>query len=549
MLQTKFYISVFIIILLSACAQIVSPDGGPRDIIPPKIVSSSPINQSTGFNGNQLVLVFDEYVTLKEVKKEVVISPPLAKFPEFTLKGKKLIIPFVETLKENTTYTFNFGKAIVDLNENNVLDSNVFVFSTGEIIDNATIKGQIKQALDLKPAKEILVMLYKETEDSVPSKERPYYATVSKEDGTYKIENIAKGCYKIFALADENNNMLFDQPTEGTGFLDTLVCIDSLTVLDLKIFNESTEKTYLKKSKHDSYGSIQLFFSATTKNLIINHEFDVETSNKKEMVIIEKSQKSDSIVYWFMPPEDAKSITLYVKDEENEINDTLEFDVKSFSSLYQIKKKEKDTILPTEKIQVNIFEGAKMDLNKSLKVKSKFPITSYSKEKIILKQFDKEIPLKFDMQEGKPRDLILFDSEWIQDSSYQLIILPGAIQNVYDIAFVDTVKVNFKTKTEVDYSTLGIKIKTKNENQNFVIELLDASKKPLQSKTVKNNEVYFDYLNAASYGLKLIYDDNQSGDWTSGNYYQKKQAEKIIFHPNNFDVKAGWDMELEWIVE
>jgi hypothetical protein len=89
----------------------------------------------------------------------------------------------------------------------------------------------------------------------------------------------------------------------------------------------------------------------------------------------------------------------------------------------------------------------------------------------------------------------------------------------------------------------------KTNSKNFVVELLDASKKPIQSKIAKDNKVYFEYLNAASYSLKLIFDEDQSGEWTTGNYYNKKQAEKIIFYPENIDVKAGWDMELDWIIE
>ena len=549
-IENYFYFLITVFLLIS-CAQIVVPDGGEVDRVPPKVLSSLPINQSVNFKGNELVLVFDEYVQIKDAKKEVIISPPLNKFPEFNLKGKKLIIPFGEELKKNTTYTFNFGNAIVDLNENNVLDSNIFVFSTGDSIDNAVVKGNVKFAEDLKPAEDVLVMLYKDTTDSVQSLEKPYYATITKEDGSYRIENVAKGCYKIFALIDENANMLFDQPTETVGFSDSLVCVDTLSNRDIYVFEPSLKKTYLKKSKHESYGKIALYFSNNVDSSInIYHEYDIEVSNKKEFSLIEKTENNDTLYYWFQAPEGVENLVLYVNDTVNKINDTLEFAIKNFESLYKINKKEKDTVFPTEKIKINVAEGAKFDLNRELSLTSVYPINSFNKNNFIITQGADTIKFNLKANISQPRRLVFSDFEWLQDSSYTIMVFPYAIDNIYGIPFKDTLKVNFKTKSELDYTTLSIDVKTDLYTQkNLVIELLDDNKKFIASQKVKNNKVYFDYLKGGKYFLKLIFDDDNSGDWTSGDFYKKRKAEEIFFYPKKIELQTGWDMELKWDID
>ena len=137
--------------VLASCAQQVTPKGGPKDQTPPKITGSTPENYSTNFTGNTIELEFDEFVQLRNIKQAMVISPPLAKQPETKLRGKRLTITFEDTLRPNTTYIFNLGDGVQDITENNPLDSNVFVFSTGDFLDSLTVTGRIKQAIDLKP--------------------------------------------------------------------------------------------------------------------------------------------------------------------------------------------------------------------------------------------------------------------------------------------------------------------------------------------------------------------------------------------------------------
>ena len=153
MIKTKLilWLSLFFV----SCAQIVAPTGGAKDVVSPKIIKSTPQNFAVNYKEKSFSLVFDEYIQVRNWNK-VIFSPPLKSISEYSLNGKKLTVSWEDTLLDNTTYTVNFGKSILDNNEGNPLDSNVFVFSTGEKIDLSSISGSIANAIDHKAQKNVL---------------------------------------------------------------------------------------------------------------------------------------------------------------------------------------------------------------------------------------------------------------------------------------------------------------------------------------------------------------------------------------------------------
>ena len=59
--------------LLLRCANVVSPTGGPKDDTPPVVLSTSPNNNSVNFTDKTIHITFDEYVTLDNPTKNVLI--------------------------------------------------------------------------------------------------------------------------------------------------------------------------------------------------------------------------------------------------------------------------------------------------------------------------------------------------------------------------------------------------------------------------------------------------------------------------------------------
>ena len=143
------------------------PTGGPKDETPPRVMKSVPENGAMNFSKQEIQVDFDENISLEKVTEEVVVSPPQQKAPDIRAQGKRLVVAFEDTLESGTTYTIDFGNAIVDLNEKNPLSGYTFSFSTGGDIDTLAIAGILINAEDLNPVSGIIVGIYAEHDDSV----------------------------------------------------------------------------------------------------------------------------------------------------------------------------------------------------------------------------------------------------------------------------------------------------------------------------------------------------------------------------------------------
>ena len=142
-------IALLCILILAACASIGSPDGGPRDFTPPKVVKCQPANMSVNNRDKKLTLTFDEFIVLENASEKVVVSPPQKEMPEIRTSGKRIHITLNDSLKENTTYTVDFSDAIVDNNEGNPMGNFTYAFSTGTEIDTMEVSGTLLEAENL----------------------------------------------------------------------------------------------------------------------------------------------------------------------------------------------------------------------------------------------------------------------------------------------------------------------------------------------------------------------------------------------------------------
>ncbi len=223
-LVKKHVVELLVLLVLAvACANPMSPTGGPKDETPPKVIKSSPPNFSTNFKENEIVITFDEYINLKDINTQLIISPPVQELPDFRNKGKSLVVKFKEPWRSETTYNIFFGDAIVDITEGNPLGGYKFTFSTGDVLDSMMIKGKIINAFNLTPVKGAFVMLYDTVFDSIPYKQLPYYIAKTTENGDFELSNLRNKKYLIFGLTDLNANYLFDSNNEEISFIDSLI--------------------------------------------------------------------------------------------------------------------------------------------------------------------------------------------------------------------------------------------------------------------------------------------------------------------------------------
>ncbi|NJO02923.1 MAG: hypothetical protein HC880_15695 [Bacteroidia bacterium] len=221
--------------------------GGPKDTLSPFVVRSIPPNQSTNFRGELFIVEFNEWVRAEKLRQELIITPPNTQYSHKTLKNR-LEIKFEDPLLENTTYSFNFRKAVEDITEGNVAvmdtldyDALKIAFSTGDVIDSMSVGGQVLGLLNNKPIVGALVSLYNQEDTLQYNQDKPYYFTLTDENGFFNMENIAAGSYNIYAFLDKNNDLIYQEP-EAVGFqVEPLVFSDTLTAIggvNLKIASE-----------------------------------------------------------------------------------------------------------------------------------------------------------------------------------------------------------------------------------------------------------------------------------------------------------------------
>lgn len=535
MIRVQINIIIYIgLILLISCAQQQAPSGGPKDNVPPKLIGSYPQNFSTAFDAETITLDFDEFIQLKSFKKQVVVSPPLKESLETKIKGKSLVISLPDSLKENVTYVINFGDGITDITEFNPLDSNLFVFSTGNYIDSLSIQGDFRDAKSLKKLEGVVLMLYNSDLDSLPYKEIPTYVSKSDKTGKFKVPYLNEGNYKVFALEDKNGNYLYDTQ-ELIGFLDTLVNPKDSVDIRVNIFQEDIEIQYLKNYSFYYPGKLRLDFNLPPKNVEIN---PLNFSFKKAWFIKELMESSDSAIFWMtdLPSQDSLEIEITADDFKDTILiSKLKMD--SLSSAFTIKH---------DQIRLSPFRLHSIQTN--------IPIKEINMDSVVGKIDTIISIIKMGVQEGDFRSIQLTDSliEW---GEYEFAFYPGALQSIFGDFNKDTLRLKFRPPGKGQFAQLNVSLSLE-VNSDAFIEIYNQSDKELKKaiekvkmQKSKKQIANFGHLKAAKYRMKLTIDKNGDGEWTTGNYLEHIQPERVYLYDGSVEVKAGFDLDLEWVIE
>lgn len=512
----------WLIVLLVSCAQVVAPTGGPKDVSPPVILKQSPESNSLNFTANGFTLSFDEYVQLRNLKDELIVSPPLKYAIDTRIKGKNLEVEWEDTLKENTTYLFNFGSSLVDVAEANPIVDYKYVFSTGAEIDTAYLEGKVIDAFEKSPVKGALVQLYADYSDSIPLKEVPTYLARTNASGAYRIDNIKIGRYKAFVLEDANKNYLFDRPDEKIAFSNDLITIsDSVNRLDFRAFQEDFEKQYVDKTIEEEAKSTLLFNRSYDSLQITGIGFDISNNTNW----IEYLPNSDTAIIWWNKDLDT-TLQIEVFDYKN-LRDTLSIKVGMLKSKLKSKWDRRQAY----------FESPIIEWNR--------PISNIDTNKILLLNKD-SLPQAFQIQLAYKPNLLKVLANFQEDSSYQLILLPEAITDLYGQQNDSTV-IDFKFDNERDYGSLSIQVEDSLIGAKL-LQLYLGKDKLIREVKLLANSYTFEHLKAGDYSMKLIYDQNNNGAWDTGNYLEGIQAERVVLFKESITIRSNWDKELKWII-
>lgn len=518
------HIVFFVFLMIVSCAKRGTITGGDKDILPPKITFSSPKNLSTNFNQKEIKIYFNEYVMVKDLQKQLIVSPPL-KTPLTVLPqggvSKYITIKIADTLQENTTYSFNFGQSIVDNNEGNPYPQLKYTFSTGSFIDSLSIQGMIKDSYEKKTDNFINVMLYEvdaKYTDSTIYNLMPRYITNTLDSAkVFKLENLKAGKYKLVALKESNNNYKYNPNKDKIAFVEKIITVPDSTVFNLELFKEDLVfKT--KKPTQASGNRIILGYEGSAKDLKISAKY----KNTNLETIVTPFPEKDSIQIWF------KTIK----------NDSIELDIENGKYLkkeaVKLGNKKPDTLSFLNK-------SATLKLTDNIKINATVPIIKWDASKILLTKKDSS-KVDFKINYDKINQNLELAFEKVPEENYTLIAFPEAIED-YLGHKNDTLKYNFTTKPLSDYGNLKLNLLNV-KSYPVIVELTDTDGKILESQySESSSTLEFLFLEPRKYAIRLIYDANKNKVRDSGNYLLNIQPEQVVHFPDEIDVRANWDVD------
>lgn len=528
------YLPILLLFILSFvdCAKRGTPTGGKLDSIAPVLVKSNPENYSINFSDNEIKIYFDEYIKFKNLQKELIISPPQKYAPSITplSTSKVLKIKILDTLSDNTTYSFNFGKSIVDNNEGNEFEFFKYVFSTGSYIDSLKLKGTVKDAQVLQSKNTVSVMLYEineEFKDSLVFSEKPTYITVVKDStNTFELTNLKAGKYLLMALEENNSDYIFQPQSDKIGFVKEYITIPTDSTYTLNLFKEQSDFKFTRP-KHETKNHIIFGFKGKADSLDI---YLLSQVNEEHNHRLYREYKKDSLHYWFKP-EIAVDSLQFLAFHQSKV-DTLTVRVRD---LY------KDS-LNISAISANFIK--QID---TFKIKANTPLVSFNSEKIVVMDKDSLIiPVTTYINQTNNVTSLIFDKK--ESQIYNIQILPEAITDYYE-AVNDTLSYRVQTKAIADFGTLKLNL-SQAKSYPVIIDILDDQMKIVATDYLTDaKEVFFDFLTPSKYYVRITYDTNKNGVWDTGNFLRKEQPETVVFYPTQLDVRPNWDLVETFILE
>lgn len=592
-------------VVLLGCAAVGTPDGGPYDDTPPKVVGSSPKLEETNVKNKTVRIDFDEYIKLENASEKVIISPPQKEQPEIQVNGKDIQIKLIDSLQPNTTYTIDFSDGIVDNNEGNPLGDFCFSFSTGSQLDTMEVSGYVLNAADLEPIKGIQVGLYSNLADSAFTTQQ--FQRVSRTDGSghFVIRGIKPGKYRIYALNDMDQSFSYSQRSETMAWSDSIIVpssteafredtiwnedkitIDTILTVEytrflpddiiLRAFTATPDIQYLAKSDRNTHEKIELQFAIPVDSMPVIKGLNF---NEQDAYIVEHTARYDTITLWM------KDTTIYYNDTlrfsmqylATDTNglltdhiDTLSLTPKrSRARIVQDEQKrakdeaekfEKDLkrlerngdsigiarlMLPKTKFLPIEHTSSTMALNDVYTLSFKEPVTFLSDTAVkVLKMEDSiwvKVPFEIEQDPLLIREYRIY-AEWRPEEIYKIRIDSASIVGLYGL-HNDALEHEIRFAPLDTYSTFTVNVA--NPKSSYLIELLDNKGDITRRGRIEEGKVDFFFLIPGKYYVRLIDDVNMNNKWDTGEYAEKRQPENVYYINKVFDLKQDWYHETE----
>ena len=548
----------------SGCANTTTPPtGGPKDTIPPVLVKTAPLPGAVNVptHNTQLKFTFNEYVVVKE-PNNIFLSPPLEKKPKHKISGKSIIVSFESDLDSNTTYTLDITGAIADNNEGNMYEGFTLVFSTGSQIDSMCMTGVVQDCNTLMPIKGATVLLYRDHADSAVFLHRPNAAAKTDDWGFFSIRNIKDTAYRVYAIKDANNNNIYEPDQESIGFLDepfrpttvftdstyefkkfnmkdTALCLARKTDVELNIFREKPSRQFIVKKERVGLRTAFLTFMAP--NVKINSmRF---RGLPEEKLISQINPQKDSLELWVNDqrkmPDTLFLLINYDKTDtlgnlvptDEEVK--LALDKKQRAELQKSSQrdiKHEDTIA--------VFKGAVDPTTVEqygFTVEFKYPLIQDAWDALTFRSVNPRQQEKLEKYEVKRdpdnlRKYTIMPKEPLMTGFDYHLKIPHRMFRDVNGYWNDSTELKVTLPNDEKLSSISLELN--NVKHRYIIDLLNEKRdKVIRSFIVDNDQtVFFPYVKAGKYCVRITEDSNKNGLVDTGNVLEHRQPEKVMFY-------------------
>ena len=583
-MKKHFWIIVCMALIGAGCANRgIGPQGGPKDTVPPMPLGATPENGSLHFQGNKIDVAFSEYLQLDNVGQNLVMSPPQQRPPEVKVRGKHLHIHFVDTLRDSTTYTLDFGNAVCDFTEKNPFSNYVFAFSTGSVIDSLEIRGRVYDAQTLNPLSGIFVGIHDNLHDSAFT--RMPFARTARTDaqGAFCIGNMRVGTYRLYAVEDISHDYRLTSgesfafadgtlsPEVHPHYLTDSLGHDSLIGYDygpadllLWMSKPEQQRLYLARAFREQQHLMKFYFSCPPDSLpsfraLRPSEWDSTASDigwvdPMPYIYPQYSKDRDTVTLWFTDSiaiaQDSMFFELRYRRTDSLYQ--LEWTVDTVRAIYRAPimsakalkaKKRRDE---NRKLEIKSNASKKFEIYDTLRITCSTPLMTieqdsmhlFERKDTVLKQ------VKFTLlpYDTLPMQLTLL-APLGAGKQYELQLDSAAMHDIYG-APSKSEKFTLTVKTQEEYSTLRVKITPFRADAR--IQVLDAKDKVLRELPAVPEGAFFQYLKPDTYYLRLYLDTNADEQWTPGSWDKHRQPETVYYFPDKLQTKSNWDFEEEW---
>lgn len=481
---------------LYGCANIVPPNGGEKDETPPVLVSMTPADSALNARPTRIELRFNKFMTVKELEKNMQLSPILATTPTVTANGRKVTIKIADTvLEDNTTYRIGLGDALTDNRENTPYKNFVYVFSTGAYFDSLEIHGQVFDARTGIADTAMLIGLYSINEsDTAVMRKKPKYVSRADASGKFAFQSLPQHSFRIYAIQDVNNNYIYDYGEEKIGFMDYNVTpsLNKDSIYTFFTFKEVRDTTLLN-SVLDSAAVDSLAKKDST--LQARRDAKASAFNRRKLGKLSKTNAG------YIVKADTSDIT----------------------------KRTQDIRLP---LQIDMTTD----------------ITTLDTPKLYLSYDNNGIEVEAIQKLQTDTEHIKIQTEWLGDKVYTLRLVKGWAKDSAGNELPPG-KYIFRTKGPQDYATLIVHMAAPYRGDSLLLNVFDAKDSLIYNSPVKDSIHTLKLLEPGNYKMQLIIDANKNGKWDPGVLFKKTQPEKVINYTTQIVLKAGWDNEIDFDTE